>query len=79
MLICVSAAPLAGYREGWLSFHQNDMKTMYLRDLNLQPWNHYINYGYAMVQHPSETARTVHVGVFLKTGSGSYAVGQPFD
>lgn len=51
-LICVSAAPLAGYREGWMYFQQDDMQTTYLRNLNLQPWDHYIHYGYAWVWCP---------------------------
>ncbi len=51
VLICLSAAPLAGEREGWFYFYGEDMDTNYLRNLNLVPWDHFIEVGYYQVGH----------------------------
>lgn len=49
VIICVSAAPLAGDRGGWFYFYKEDLDTLYLRNLNLVPWNHFIQVGYSWV------------------------------
>lgn len=45
----LSAAPLSASKEGWLHFYQEDMETTYLRNLNLEPWDHFISVGYYKV------------------------------
>jgi len=45
----LSAAPLFASKEGWLHFYQDDMETTYLRNLNLEPWDHFIHVGYYKV------------------------------
>ncbi|KAK9902763.1 hypothetical protein WJX75_005297 [Coccomyxa subellipsoidea] len=47
VIICVSAAPLAGDRGGWFYFYKEDLDTLYLRNLNLVPWDHFIQVGYS--------------------------------
>ncbi|KAK9918088.1 hypothetical protein WJX75_001114 [Coccomyxa subellipsoidea] len=45
-IACLSAAPLAGTRSGWGYFYQEGMDSVYLRDLTLTNWTHYIHIGY---------------------------------
>ena len=51
VIICVSAAPLAGDKGGWFYYYKEDLDTTYLRNLNLTPWDHFIHVGYSWVRY----------------------------
>jgi hypothetical protein len=56
-IACLSAAPLAGTRSGWGYFYQEGMDSVYLRDLTLTNWTHYIHIGYNEVRMVIDTCK----------------------
>lgn len=52
-VMALSLAPLAGYQGGWAGFRMNNINSDIMVQLELAPWNHYINIGYNKVPpHP---------------------------
>lgn len=52
-IACLSTAPLAGVRSGWAHYYKENVESLYLRDLTLSNWTHWIDIGFFQVPFSS--------------------------